>query len=66
LIAIPDLELNLVYIKSNFRTNTIGHNVSESMLLMNVEKDIHNKMDSENIINKLGANILVFGRMLLF
>jgi len=33
---------------------------------MNVKKDILNKIDSKDIINKLGARRPVFGRMLLF
>lgn len=53
------------YLK-NYLRNTIDQNVLESMLLMNVEKDILNKIDSEDIINKLGARSPVFGRMLLF
>jgi hypothetical protein len=36
------------------------------MLLINVEKNIFKKIDSEHIINKLGARSPVFGRMLLF
>jgi hypothetical protein len=33
---------------------------------MNVEKDILKKIDSEHIINKLGARSPVFGGILLF
>jgi len=50
----------------NYLRNTIGQNVLESMMLMNVEKSLLNKIDSEDIINKLGAKSSVFGRMLLF
>jgi hypothetical protein len=48
----------------NYLRNTIDQNVLESMLLMNVEKDILKKIDSERIINKLGVKNLVFGKML--
>lgn len=35
-------------------------------MLMNVEKDILNKVDSDEIINWLGTESPVFGKMLLF
>jgi len=55
----------LKFVKNCLR-NTIGYNVLEIIMLMNVEKCLLNKIDSKNIINKLRAQSPVFGRMLLF
>jgi hypothetical protein len=69
-LSITQVECERTFSKLKFVKNylryTIGQNVIENMLLMNVEKDILKKIDSEHIINKLGTRIPVFGRMLLF
>lgn len=47
-------------------TYTIGQNIIDSLFLMNVEKSIFNKINSEEVINILETKTSFFDEMLLF
>ena len=68
-LSITQVECECTFSKlkfvNNYLRNTIGQNVLESLLLMNVENIFLNKIDSEEIINSLGTRNPVFGKMLL-
>lgn len=55
----------LKYIK-NFLRNTLGQDILESLMLMNVEKDLLSTIDSNDVINKLAARNSTFKNLLSF
>jgi len=54
----------LKYIK-NYLRNTLSQDILESFMLMNVEKDLLNTIDSNDVINKLAARNSTFKNLLL-
>lgn len=55
----------LKYIK-NYLRNTLGQDILESFMLMNVEKDLLSTIDSNDVINKLAARNSTFKNLLSF
>jgi hypothetical protein len=55
----------LKYIK-NYLRNTLGQDILESFMLMNVEKNLLNSIDSNDVINKLAARNSTFKNLLSF
>jgi len=55
----------LKYIK-NYLRNTLGQDILESLMLMNVEKDLLSTIDSNDVINKLAARNSTFKNLLSF
>jgi hypothetical protein len=53
----------LKYIK-NYLRNTLGQDILESFMLMNVEKDLLSTIGSNDVINKLAARNSTFKNLL--
>ena len=55
----------LKYIK-NYLRNTLGQDILESLILINIEKDLLNTIDSNYVINKLAARNSTFKKLISF